>query len=912
MNTATTFPKNNLYASIILSVVTFGIYLNSTSGLFVFDDWVLIVGNSKVHFLEDWTRILGGYRPIRTLVLAILYHFFGENPVGYHVVNLLIHVMTTLVAFHLVRVLTDQPRTAFLSAFVFAVHPIQTDSVAYISGIRDTLCGLFYLTSFYFFLNYRKTPGVGLLMACLLFNGLGVFTKEPAASLVFMYFMYDFTKGMSLLNKPSLKEFLRGAFTKTVEIVKTYRWFYSGLILFFFWSVWYYIWFRRSSALISGDGIHWYSDSPFLNYLSIPKIILYYIKQLLYPVQLLADYKFYPILADSVFEPQAIVSLIVVLVIVLLAFWFVTHRWIVSFSIFWFFIALSPGLNILPHHEFMAEHYLYIPSLGFALLVGSIFASAWTRPASMQRNMVVVSVFCLLITSYGIRTVVRNQDWQNDLTLSASQLSIQPDSPRTLAELGHLYIRMDLLESAEEVLNQAVELVPGYAGARNNLGVVYSHRGHADKAVREFEAVVDAGGKWNMNTYANLGVAYMMLEDEERAVQNFEKGLEWDPIDHLSLISMTYIYMGRKDYEKAAEYIRRNLKFRSEDLEAYYLLAEIYRKNFKFDTASQIYDIIMDIDPEDPDAPGFKEAAIDADQTWREIEKQRTPEGFPVEAVLKIVDLYRSVEELEQAPIDLERALENDPAQFDLLKSLAEVWFDLGRYDESEALIQRALSIQSDDVEGRLLLAKLYALDLQFDRAEAELNRINPHGLDQANFKDIARTIRENSKRYQKVKTLELSGSGADEAKFLLAKIYQLFGLTEKSIKLFSEVDSDRSLSLKARHELAKIYLGQKGIGSKAKAVAVLEKIIRQDDTDTKAYNQLGLTYLSDIKDYERAARYFSKSLEVNPNQEKANRLRLLLNGIIQYTHAVLVENRYMVPYMEDWKGWTDQTSTSN
>ena len=911
MNTATTFSKNNLYASIILSVVTFGIYLNSTSGLFVFDDWVLIVGNSKVHFLEEWKRILGGYRPIRTLVLAILYHFFGENPVGYHVVNLLIHVMTTLVAFHLVRVLTHQTKTAFLSALVFAVHPIQTDSVAYISGIRDTLSGLFYLTSFYLFLVYRKTPRVGLLMAFLLFNGLGLFTKESAASLVFMYFMYDFTKSMSLLNKPSLKEFLRGAFTKTVEVLKTYRWFYSGLILFFFWSVWYYVWFRKSSVRISGEVIHWYTDSLFLNYLSIPKIILYYIKQLLYPVQLLADYKFYPILADSAFEPQAIASLIGVLAIILLAFWLVTYRWIASFSIFWFFVALSPGMNILPHHEFMAEHYLYIPSFGFALLVGSTFASGWTRPASTQRNIVVVSVFCLLVASYGIRTVVRNQDWQNDLTLSASQLGIRPDSPRTLAELGHLYIRMDLLESAEEALNRALELVPTYAGARNNLGVVYSHRGHADKAVQEFKTVIDVGGKWHLNTYANLGVVYMMLEDEERAVQNFEKGLEWDPIDHLSLISMTYIYMGRKDYEKAAEYVRRNLKYRSKDVEAYYLLAEIYRKNFKFDTASQIYDIIMDIDPEDPDAPGYRAAAIDADRTWKEIQKQRTPTGFSVEGYLKIVDLYRSVNELDQAPIDLERALENDPDQFELLKSFAEVWFDLGRYDESEALIQRALSIRSDDVEARLLLAKLYALDLQFDRAESELKQINPHGLDQANFKDISRAIRENSKRYQKVKALELSESGSGEAKFLLGTIYQSFGLTEESIQLFSEIDSDRSLGLKARHELVKIYLGQKGIASKAEAVAVLEEIIRQDDTDTKAYNQLGLTYLSDIKDYERAARYFSKSLEVNPNQKKADRIRSLLAGITQYTHAVLVENRYLVPYIEDMEGWTNQ-STSN
>lgn len=893
------FAENNLYTGCLLSVLTLAAYLNSTSGTFVFDDWFLIPGNFRIHHIENWMHMLNGYRPLRTTLLGVLYHFFQDNPAGYHTVNILLHIMTVLAVLKLLRILTGQPVTALFGALIFSLHPIQTDSVAYISGIRDTLAGFFYMSSFLFFLKYRHGSKWNDLALCLVFNALGFFSKESAATLLFMYFTYDVVQSVSLRGGRSLLSILRDCVTGCFDVLRKYRWFYAGLAAFFVWGVWYYVIFRRSSIYVTTNGISWYAGSPLLNYLSIPTIILYYIKQLVFPMNLLSDYKFYPILATSILDPRAIATLLGLLVLIGSAFRLIVVNKLAAFGIFWFLIALLPGLNILPHHEFMAEHYLYIPMAGFSLLLGLMFNEALNRSRSAARTGAVISLFFILVGSYGVRTVIRNQDWQNDLTLGAAQLKIRPDSVRTMAQMGHLYIRMNLLESAERILKQALELRPGHVGARNNLGVVYSHLGEPERAIREFEIIVNSKGKPEANSFSNLGVAYMMMDEKERGVYYFNKGLEYDPVDRLALVSLAHISIDDKKYPEAEAYLQRTLKVRPDDVEAFGLLARIHQKSLRFDRAAADYQEILNVDPENREASQLKQASIVADRLLNQFNREEREGPLSVQSSLKRAELYRSIGDSGRAVNEIKDALDAHPDDPGLLKRLAEDLYLAGRYDESESAVVKTLSERPDDIETRLIYVKLLALGLDFDRAEAQLRRIEASGEFPPDFADIAKTVREGGRLHQQADALPKGPSGQDRRMLLIGRIHKNLGLTDRAIEEFSTIGEESPLYLEARRELERIYIGKTGIRWKARAIGILKEIIAKNPQDTDAYNQLGFLYLSEIKDYERAARYFSKSLEIDPDQPHAARVKPLLDRIQYFIRSVLRDHEFMIPYME-------------
>jgi len=180
-------------AAAMLVAVVFVCYANSLGNGFVFDDDFLVPAYSRAWSFSHLIRtLLESYRPVRNASYAIDFFVWGWRPFGFHLTNVLIHAGNVILVFLLIRRFTVKPRLAFLAALIFAVHPMQTDSVSYISGRRDVLFALFYLAAFHAYLRYRASRSRAFFALFLGFWALSLMSKEMAVSLPLVIFIWNF------------------------------------------------------------------------------------------------------------------------------------------------------------------------------------------------------------------------------------------------------------------------------------------------------------------------------------------------------------------------------------------------------------------------------------------------------------------------------------------------------------------------------------------------------------------------------------------------------------------------------------------------------------------------------------------------------------------------------------------------
>ena len=141
---------------LFLVLAVFFVYFNSLPNEFIFDD-VPLVQNSLWITSGNFADILRSYRPLRYISYALDYRIFGMNPAGFRLMNMIYHALSVLALFWALKMFGLTKRAAFVSALIFAVHPVNTDAVAYISGRRDVLMGLFYILSIGCFFKFYRT-----------------------------------------------------------------------------------------------------------------------------------------------------------------------------------------------------------------------------------------------------------------------------------------------------------------------------------------------------------------------------------------------------------------------------------------------------------------------------------------------------------------------------------------------------------------------------------------------------------------------------------------------------------------------------------------------------------------------------------------------------------------------------------
>lgn len=367
----------NLIAFGLIALMIFIAYSNTYTSSFHFDDNPAIVENYSIKrmSMENLKAIFHGSRPIVNLSLMLNYYFGGLNVVGYHIFNIAVHIANSILLYLLVlwtlklpqsetRYREKAPVMALFAALLFALHPIQTESVTYIITRTELLAMFFYLATFLLFIQgVRKNRFRYHLGACVT-AFLAVGSKEWAVTLPAVLFIYDILFLSDGRVRPALSRW------------KTY------LLIALSWVQLVYT-LDLSSATNSTVGFHVVTTSgssitPLTYFLTSANIIWTYIRLFFIPINQNLDYD-YP-LAQTLLEFPTLVSFLGHIAVIGLAFWLYKKRgWtLIPFGVAWFYIGLSPTQSVVPIKDVIFEHRVYMPSAGFFLAFVSGYVDIFT------------------------------------------------------------------------------------------------------------------------------------------------------------------------------------------------------------------------------------------------------------------------------------------------------------------------------------------------------------------------------------------------------------------------------------------------------------------------------------------------------------------------------------------------------
>lgn len=622
-------------------------YLNILGNGFTYDDNTQVLNNpylQNFHHLGDiftttvWSYVgaqgvTNYYRPMMLFGYLLCYQLFGPLAYPFHLVSLLFHALVVLLVFRVAVEMFRDRLAAFVAAGLFALHPVHTESVAWVAAITDVELTFFYLLTFWLFLRVAKPGGGRSSLGELAMTGgfvLTLMSKEQALTLPVLATVYEHCYRDD-----------RAETTWAQKLGRYYLlWMLAGGYLLFRIRF-----FGALAPVLQISDLTWKQTL-----LSATALVGQYCGKLLWPVELCAFYVFRR--STSVLEPRVLVGILAIAVLgaVFALLWRRARP--VSFAILWMVVTLGPVLNA----RWMAanvftERYLYLPSAGFCWLLGMGWAYLWqrTQDRGVLWRRLLVGALALMSVLFILRVVTRNRAWSDDVTLYTKTLAMSPDSHHIRNNLGTVYWKQDNVAAAERewqealglaprnaiILNnlglvrtkqeryaeavdyfqRAMHLKPLYTDPHLNLGVAYTEMGQSDKAELQLRTAValsplrtdarnklgelysDAGqlddaksqflksveSEPNATAYKGLGAIYLHWGDHARAAEAFERAVAVDPYDSVARFELGKLYLAAGRREDAARQYQAGLVTDPSNAEARAAIEEIRSKGRRAD-----------------------------------------------------------------------------------------------------------------------------------------------------------------------------------------------------------------------------------------------------------------------------------------------------------------------------------------
>ncbi len=729
----------------LVMVVTLASYYNSVTNDFVFDDIHLIVEHPGRGGIGEIPRLLGmgvksvgSYRPVRMVSYAIDYSLnekvwaklWGEGrkepgltPAGYHIGNWVYHLVNVLLVFLVAGRLAGSRRVGLVAAGLFALHPVHTDSVTYLSGRRDILFALFYLLGFYYFLRYRETGKGRWLWGTCAAYGLSLGSKEMGVTLPLLCLSYDAVKGCRWETAEGFTGYVTGLMRAVKEAVAR-SWLFYGVGFVGACSYGYYKIVVKSPSFQEG----YYGGSALTTFLTMGKIVVYYLRLLVYPIRLNADYSYdaFP-LSSSLFDPATFLSFAALGVIGYAAVRLMARHAVAGFGVIWFFVTLLPVCHIIPHHELLAEHYLYVPSVGILLVAGM----ALEGMARRYGRLVWVCGAVVLVL-FSLRIADRNRDWRDGLSLWGKTAVTAPRCARAHANLCGAYTAAGYLEDAVGACERAMAINPNQIEAHNNLGATFARKGSFDRAIAAYERAIELRPRY-AKAHLNLGYAYFRSGKFDEALYEYSKVKSIRPRYPEVYNSSGAVYVEKGEYEKGINEYKQALELAPAYEEARYNLGIACLRSGRLDDAIGEFLKALALNPLYADAQlnlgvaysrkNEPDKAIAAFKRTLELKP-----GYP-EALYNLGVIYEMKGELEEAAEQYEQALAGNPNQFSSLSNLGNVYFRQGRIEEAIAAYKKALELKEDFAGTHNNLAMAYFKAGQHALAITHADRAQELGL---------------------------------------------------------------------------------------------------------------------------------------------------------------------------------------
>jgi tetratricopeptide (TPR) repeat protein len=567
------------------------IYSNTLRVPFVFDDTIYIQDNPVLRNPLDLFRIIG-FAPSRWIgffTFSLNNYFAPSSTLGYHLLNLAIHIASAMTCYWLTLLTLRTPCLrdevtpgsrsvlGLLAGLIFLSHPVQTQAVTYIWQRVESLAALFYLLSLAFYatsrIRYeakRQSPTANsslCYVASFILACMSAMTKETAITLPVTIILYEivfFAKTRAALRHIALRV---SPFLCLLIIVPALA--------------------RQSSAVT--ENFLYESPSRWSYMMTQTRVIATYLQLLVWPVEQNLDYDFS--LSQSLLVPEVLWSLLLISSVLALGLLLYRASPLVTFGTIWFFVTLSPSSSLVPLPDLIFEHRLYLPLVGFALVLTGILVALRQH----MRLLSAVMIFPLLLLSAG--TYHRNSVWRNGVTLWQDTVNKSPAKARPRVNLAISYIDIGEYEKAFNQLTQAIALRPDFAPAYENLGVVNFFRGDYGDAVVALKKAASLSPE-QASTYDHLAQTYLRLGNKDLAIENFTKALALDPTNVNARNNLGLTLAEKALYAQAIAQFEEVLQRDPTHREAVFNLAQTHALSGNVNLAVRYYLQVIQAEPD--------------------------------------------------------------------------------------------------------------------------------------------------------------------------------------------------------------------------------------------------------------------------------------------------------------------------
>ena len=506
----------------ILCLVVFLVYFNSLFNGFVWDDFMQIINNDVVLNPKRIVELFKGgtfysfgvltsvyYKPLMSVSFMINYFLWGGEAFGFHLFQVVLHMTNVILVFLIFKNLFEKavgnwaafrlPKAEkkilpFLVALVWGIHPVNVESVAYIAGVQEVLYVFFSLFSLWLIM---KGYSRAFLMAGILIF-LAFLAKESAlgGGLVILFYLFIF------------------------EREKVVKW-----LIFFILAMGLYFWLRLGVAKISI--YNFLVGIPIMNasfkerLLTIPLEVFHYLRMIFWPQVLAVDQNFV-VKRISFFEFLLPFGVDFLFFGGLLILGLRKRSKLYCFFWVWFLGSIGLILNIFPLDMTMSERWLYFPLIGFLGVLGLAALEVLEIKKSLKKYSSLI-VFLILV-GLSLRTVVRNFDWKNNLTLFTHDIKYSRNSSHLETLLGVELLCRGKFDEGKKHMQRAIELQPKYWTNYMNMGTLFLTEGNFEAAEINFQQAVENGLKYCKRDCPRV---YEAVSGDLLSYGRYEKGWEF-------------------------------------------------------------------------------------------------------------------------------------------------------------------------------------------------------------------------------------------------------------------------------------------------------------------------------------------------------------------------------------------------
>ncbi len=524
-------------------------YSDSFGGPFIFDDGALesLVGMRK----QLMGHILAGTRPVVDLTFVLNYRLGGLDVGGFHKLNLAIHLLAALTLFGLARRTLELPAVArrfgerdstpvaFCIALLWAVHPLLTQSVTYITQRAESLMGLFFLLTLYCFIRAAsaRRPGAwnaGAVAACAL--GMGCKQVMVAAPLVALVYDRCFIAG-------SFREALRRRWGLYLALAATWLLLARSALIAF-----------EPHPITAGFALA--DISPIRYARNETGVILHYLRLAFWPSGLCLDYG-WPI---TVSLWATAPSCIVMAMLLAATIWALVRKPMWGFLGAWFFLILAPTSSFKPIRDLAFEQRMYLPLaavVALAVLAAHLLSerlAARLFASEKRRRPVRIAAAIALMLPLTIalagRTHLRNLDYRDPVSIWTAATEVSPKNSRAWSNLGKMLIDDGRYDEAKADCAEAVRLDPFNSDAFNNLGLACGAMNQLDEALRDYDESLRLNPN-DVDALINRGNADDARGRSQDALREYDRALQVNPDSALAYLNRAITYYRLKEYAKA-------------------------------------------------------------------------------------------------------------------------------------------------------------------------------------------------------------------------------------------------------------------------------------------------------------------------------------------------------------------------